>query len=164
MSRGDLAAENAQILLRARRRFALRAAALGVLALAFLVAAGWVALAGAETVPAGLAVLLAGVGVFWLVKLRPALALWRGVGEDLRSGEVDVTTRPVSLEIAIGLGILGVQHHLLRSGDELFEIDRATAARLEAGRTYRLRVARKSRTLLGIEEPEESVAAGSGRA
>ncbi len=163
MSRADLLAQDEAALLSARRRFALRAAGLGALALAFVAAAGWVALRS-EAAPVGLAVLLAGVAVFWLVKGWPSLVRWRRAGEDLHSGEVELATRPISLEIAIGLGILGVQHHLLRSGDELFEIDRATAARLAAGRSYRLHIAAKSRLLLGIEEPEESTAAGGAGA
>ncbi|MFN7961535.1 MAG: hypothetical protein U0002_09705 [Thermoanaerobaculia bacterium] len=153
--RQPLLESDRRFLTRAATRFALRAAGLGLLALGFLALAA-VAAAHRATVPWPVSLVLVGGALFSTARVRPALARWRLARADLEAGEVELITSEVAPEIAIGAGLLGVQHPLVRAGGEVYEVDRPLAARLKRGGVFRLRVAMRCRLLLGAEDAGES--------
>jgi hypothetical protein len=134
----------------------------GALATLVVLGAGAVAATLAGAVPRPVPAVL-GLGVLGLLgQLVPRLRRWRAVREDARGGRAEVRNEPVSVELAIGLGLLGVQHPLLRTRNEAFDLARPLAASLESGVTYRLRIAPRSRVLLGVEAIDKPFLRGSG--
>lgn len=106
------------------------------------------------------------VALVWATLLGRSFVQYRRVTRDIREGEVEEVSSPVSLRLSQTPGFVRLTQYRVRCGALRFTVDAETFFGLQAGRSYRVRYAAHSRVFLGATPLShvEAVSAGTAPA